>query len=174
MLVTLSNFNTFTNDYETSDTIDALKSSCIESAEGIISNYLGYSLLKTEYKYKFKNIYAEFILLPAYITSIKTLIINNQEINSADIIINKIYVTIKNYYNYKNIEIDIDFFGGWEITTLPSIIKITICEIATLLYLQTNKNIGITGLIGTDGLSRTFINYTNFDKYVKKLEGYKR
>jgi len=174
MLITLNYFNTFMNDYESSTNVDALKTNCIEGAETIISEFLGYPLNKTNYVLKFKNIYNDFIVLPAYINAVNELKIFDRGISEEDIIINKIYLTIKDFWNYRGIDVYVDFYGGFDSNSLPPIIKITICEIATLLYLQTNKNIGMTGISAPDGMGRTFINYTNFEKYLKKLVGYKR
>lgn len=174
MLTTLVYFNTFMNDFENSANIDAIKNNCIEGAEAIVSEYLGYPLEKKRYVMSFQNIYNDFIIVPAYINTINELKIYDMGISEDDIVVNKVYITIKNYWNYKGIQVNIDFYGGFEAATLPPLIKITICEIATLLYLQTNKNIGMTGIAAPDGMGRTFINYTNFDKYLKKISGYKR
>lgn len=174
MIITLTNFNTFMNDFETSTDVDTLKTNCISSAEGIVEGFLGYKINKTGYNQRFRNIYSDFIVVNSYITKIISLKISDVEVFAEDISFEKYYITVKNYNNYKNCVVEISYEGGWTNTTAPAIISVTVCEIATLLYLQTAKNIGVTGLLGTDGMSRTFINYTNFDKYLKKLEDYKR
>lgn len=174
MLVTLTEFNTFMNDYETSVNVDTLKTNCILSAQNIVQNYLNFSLKKQTTKEKFANIYNDFICVSGFITKINSLTLNGVEINSNDIYFNKHYIKVECYYNYKGIEVEIEYEVGFDDTDCPEILKLTILQIATLIYMQSNKNIGITGLLGQDGISRTFINYTNFDKYLINLAGYKR
>jgi hypothetical protein len=49
---------------------------------------------------------------------------------------------------------------------LPNIIKLTGLRIAALLQTEGDNNIGVTGKSFGDSGSRTFVNYTNFDKYL--------
>lgn len=174
MLIDLTYFNTFTNDYETSDDIDALKTDCILTAQKIIQGYVGYSIEETEHIETFYNIYNDFIVLKGHITKINTLKLNDIDIDTKDITTDKYYLYIKNYTNYKNVKVEVDYNVGWTDETVDNVFKITIAEIATLIYMGAHKNIGITGLVGGDGMSRTFVNYTNFNKYLSKLEGYRR
>jgi len=174
MLIDLEYFNNFTNDFETSTDVDEIKTDCILSAQKIASNYLGYEIEETNIKEVFYNIYNDFIVLRGYVTKVNTLKIDGTTIDSDDVTIDKYYITISDYTNYKNVKVEVDYTIGWTDTTVDNIFKVVIAEIATLLYIQTHKNIGITGLVGSDGMSRTFVNYTNFDKYLRKLEGYRR
>jgi hypothetical protein len=78
-------------------------------------------------------------------------------------------------------------FGGYAETTgaadigsvttgaadMPVIFKQTALRIAALLATEANDNIGITSKQFGDSGSRTFINYTNFDKYLFPLSKYK-
>ena len=45
----------------------------------------------------------------------------------------------------------------------------TILQIASLMLEESGGNIGITGKTMAEN-SRTFINYTNYDKWLKKLD----
>jgi len=45
-----------------------------------------------------------------------------------------------------------------------------ILQIASLMLEETGGNIGITGKSFDDN-SRNYINYTNFDRWLKKLDG---
>jgi hypothetical protein len=56
---------------------------------------------------------------------------------------------------------------------LPDIIKLTGLRIAALLQTEGDNNIGITGKSFGDNGSRTFINYTNFDKYLLPISRYR-
>jgi hypothetical protein len=56
---------------------------------------------------------------------------------------------------------------------IPTIIKQTALRIASLLMTEGDNNIGITGKAFGDSGSRTFINYTNYDKYLLPISKYK-
>jgi hypothetical protein len=58
-------------------------------------------------------------------------------------------------------------------TEIPSIFKQTQLRIASLLYTEADSNIGITSKNFADSGTRTFINYTNFDKYLSPLSKYR-
>jgi hypothetical protein len=68
-------------------------------------------------------------------------------------------------------------FGGYAMNTgvqdMPAIFKQTALRIAALLAMEANENIGVTSKQFGDSGSRTFINYTNFDKYLSPLSKYK-
>ena len=53
---------------------------------------------------------------------------------------------------------------------MPKVIKLSIMRIATLMLSETNGNIGLTGKSFADN-SRTFINYSNYKKYLEPLDG---
>lgn len=52
---------------------------------------------------------------------------------------------------------------------IPSVIKLSIMRIATLMLEETGGNIGLTGRSFGDS-SRTFINYSNYKKYLEPLD----
>jgi hypothetical protein len=57
---------------------------------------------------------------------------------------------------------------------IPSIFKQTLLRLAALLLSEADNNIGITSKSFADSGTRTFINYTNFDKYLQVLSRYRR
>jgi hypothetical protein len=58
-------------------------------------------------------------------------------------------------------------------TSMPVIFKQTVLRIAALLLTEADNNIGITSKSFGDMGSRTFISYTNFDKYLYPLSKYR-
>jgi hypothetical protein len=58
-------------------------------------------------------------------------------------------------------------------TDMPKIIKLTIMRIAAILQTESDGNIGVTSKSFGDSGDRTFISYTNFDKYLLPLSSYK-
>jgi len=57
----------------------------------------------------------------------------------------------------------------WGTDVLPASIKLSILRIATLMLQETGGNIGLTGKSFGDN-SRTFINYSNYRKYLQPLD----
>lgn len=57
----------------------------------------------------------------------------------------------------------------WCSEGLPASIKLSILRIATLMLQETGGNIGLTGKSFGDN-SRTFINYSNYRKYLQPLD----
>jgi hypothetical protein len=57
---------------------------------------------------------------------------------------------------------------------VPSIFKLTLLRLAALLLSEADNNIGITSKSFADSGTRTFVNYTSFDKYLQVLSKYKR
>jgi len=75
-------------------------------------------------------------------------------------------------------DFDVTLDGGGALfvernTYLPEIIKNTVLRIAALLLTESEGNIGITGKSFGDSGGRTFVSFTNFDKYLGPISGYK-
>jgi hypothetical protein len=63
--------------------------------------------------------------------------------------------------------------GALIIPPMPRIITITALRIASILLSESDSNIGVTSKSFGDSGGRTFINYTNFDKYLSPLSAYR-
>jgi len=57
--------------------------------------------------------------------------------------------------------------------TIPQVILMTILRIATILQSEADSNIGVTSKSFGDSGTRTFINYTDFNKYLSPISEYK-
>ena len=64
------------------------------------------------------------------------------------------------------------YVAGYSPAEMPEIIKLTILRIAALMLQEQGGNIGLTGKSMGEN-SRTFINYSNYAKYLEPLEGYR-
>ena len=60
----------------------------------------------------------------------------------------------------------------WDNQSIPSIVRLTIIRIATLMLMEAGENIGISGKSFADN-SRSFISYTNYSKYPNPLQTYR-
>jgi hypothetical protein len=63
--------------------------------------------------------------------------------------------------------------GALIIPPMPKIITMTVLRIAAILVSESSNNIGVTSKFFGDSGTRTFINYTNFDKYLTPLSTYR-
>jgi len=61
----------------------------------------------------------------------------------------------------------------WENAAVPSIVRLTILRIATLMLMEAGENIGVSGKSFADN-SRTFKSYTNYNKYLNPLQTYRK
>ena len=66
--------------------------------------------------------------------------------------------------------IRVSLTAGWDAEAMPSVVTLSILRIATLMLSETGGNIGLTGKSFADN-SRTFINYSNYRKYLQPLDG---
>jgi hypothetical protein len=68
---------------------------------------------------------------------------------------------------------DSEAAGALIVPQMPKIITMTVLRIASILESESNSNIGVTSKSFGDSGSRSFINYTNFDKYLLPINGYR-
>lgn len=61
----------------------------------------------------------------------------------------------------------------WVAQGIPSLIKLTILRIATLMLMEAGENIGVSGKSFADN-SRSFISYTNYSKYLSPLQTFRK
>jgi hypothetical protein len=74
---------------------------------------------------------------------------------------------------FSDFENETDGGGSMVITNMPDIIKLTVLRIAALLQTESDNSIGVTSVSFGEGGGRSFLNYTNFDKYLMPLSKYK-
>ena len=166
MIVTTEELEGFTGvQFESGNNIAEL---LIGAAQNIVENYLGYEIESKEYTKHFSlhnsNIIkcgVKNISNVAEITVDGTLV-ENYYIDDDKIILKQPVISDN---------IIVKFTAGFA-TDLPQIIKLTVLRIAALLQTESNNNIGISGKSFMDG-SRTFISFTNYDKYLIACSKYK-
>jgi hypothetical protein len=162
-----------------------LQKNYIDSSEGIIKTYLGYSPALHNYHQLFDGTGTNELQLKA--KPIQTII--SVEINGQSIPISDFYFVKDSEFIYYNKtfpqgkrNIKVEYTAGWGTTIdddeinseyLPEIIKMTVLRIATLLQSESDSNIGVTSKSFADSGTRTFINTVNFDKYLIQISNYK-
>lgn len=140
----------------------------IGAAQNIVENYLGYEVESKDYTKHFALHNSNVIKCEVKnITAVSEItvdgaLVENYYIDDDKIILKQPVISDN---------IIIKFTAGFS-TDLPQIIKLTVLRIAALLQTESNNNIGVSGKSFMDG-SRTFINYTNYDKYLISCSKYK-
>ena len=174
MIVPVETFNAYSGNYEDSPEAVALKTAFLESAEEIISSYLSY--------HPEEKLYADVILtgtnayhllLPSRnIKELISLSVDGELIPSSSILLMDDRIRFKDHHRTfpKDKSVIITYKGGWQKEEMPAVIRLSIMRIATLMLSETNGNIGLTGKSFADN-SRTFINYSNYKKYLEPLDG---
>lgn len=166
MVVTKEELQGYTGvEFESGNNIAEL---FIGAAQNIVENYLGYEIESKEYIKHFSlhnsNVIKCEIKNITNVTEITIdgTLVENYYIDDDKIILKQPVISDN---------IIIRFTAGFS-TDLPAVIKLTVLRIAALLQTESNNNIGISGKSFMDG-SRTFINYTDFSKYLISCSKYK-
>ena len=140
----------------------------IGSAQNIVENYLGYEIESKEYTKHFALHTSNIIKCGVKnITNVAEITIDGTLVE--DYYINDDKIILKQPVISDNIIVK--FTAGFS-TDLPAIIKLTVLRISALLQTESNNNIGVSGKSFMDG-SRTFISFTNYDKYLIACANYR-
>lgn len=166
MIVTKDELQGFTGvEFESGNNIAEL---FIGSAQNIVENYLGYEIETKEYIKHFALHSSNVIKCEVKnITAVSEITVDGTLVE--DYYINDDKIILKQPVISDNIIVK--FTAGFG-EDLPQIIKLTVLRIAALLQTESNNNIGISGKSFMDG-SRTFTNFTNFDRYLIACSKYK-
>ena len=166
MIVTKEELQGFTGiEFENGNNIADL---FIGAAQNIVENYLGYEIESKEYTKHFALHSSNIIKCEVKnVTEVSTITVDGTPVEGYYIDDDKII--LKQPVISDNIIVT--FTAGFS-TDLPQIIKLTVLRIAALLQTESNNNIGISGKSFMDG-SRTFTNFTNFDRYLIACSKYK-
>lgn len=171
MFVSLTEFNTYINNYEDSTEINALKNLCIGSAEGIIEDFLHYPLTQGTYLNEVYPVYNLdfFYTKKGNVTALTMVRENGEDITESCSIFEDAVVCTRKL----NGIITASYTAGWTTQTIPSDIKNAILRIASLLYSEGDGNIALSGKTSESG-SKQFIITANYDKFLHPLRGYQR
>ena len=166
MVVTKEELLGFTGiEFESGNNIAEL---FIGAAQNIVENYLGYEVESKEYIKHFELHSSNVIKCGVKnITAVSEITIDGTLVE--DYYIDNDKIILKQPVISDNIIVT--FTAGFS-TDLPAVIKLTVLRIAALLQTESNNNIGISGKSFMDG-SRTFTNFTNFDRYLIACSKYK-
>lgn len=167
-VVSLDEFNTYSNNFSDTHEDIQMKVSMLESAQKVVETYLGYGLAPCHHKEKHIGTGQSVIYLDNLpVTNIWSVSVDGRPLDNYEHGMSSISLPFRLCHNsYVTIEYD----TSWD--EVPDLIKMTIMRIAALLLTEANGNIGITSKSFGDQ-SRNFLNFTNFQKYLDPLALYR-
>jgi len=165
--ITTAQLEEYTGNEETS----TLKAVYISAAEDIIKDYIGYDPVSKSYTEYYSGIGDYRLYLNAQPISVLTSVTIDDVAKTvsdftldSDSIFDK---DLENVFTEGVNNIKVVYVAGY--ATIPGIIQLTTLRIASLLLQEQGGNIGITGKAFGDN-SRSFINYSDYKKYLKPLD----
>lgn len=174
MIVNVEQLNVYSGNMETSSEVVDLKTTILGAAQQTVSDYLGYDIESAERDDFVSGIGQNKLYLYALpVTEVSHVLHCGREIPASAYTFGDRYLRLNSGVFASGIDnYEVIYTAGWTEATLPEIVKLTVLQIASLMLQETEGNIGITGKSFAEN-SRTFINYTNFDKWLKKLDPYR-
>ena len=174
MIASIAMFNTYSGNYEDSPEAVELKGAFLCTAEDIVISYLGFDPKQQEYTdVVASGSGSRRLYLPCRnITAVQALTVGTTAVDTALVTACDDHIRFVDHATKFPIGEDnivVSFTAGWEIEQMPSVIVVSILRIATLMLSETGGNIGLTGKSFADN-SRTFINYSNYRKYLQPLD----
>lgn len=169
-MITVAELNAFTGNYETNTT----KQTLIESAESVVTAYLGYSPISAQRVYRFTGWGADYCVLPVpHVTALTSITIGDTILDIDMYSIDSDTVQLSGAVFTRGAVCTIVYTAGWPADAIPAAIKHACLRIAALMLDETQGNIGVTGKQYAD-LSKQFVSYTNYNKYLAPLAAYRR
>jgi hypothetical protein len=172
-IVTVTQFKSYAKKLDGDVTVEALYQTYIDSAEAIVSDYLGYSPVQATYTAQtfYGDGYPYLRLSAKPITSLSSISVSGVSKNVSDFTIDGETIVEKygNSFPIGSVVVA-TFQAGY--TTIPALIQLTILRITALLSMEAGENIGVSSTTFDGGNTRSFINYTNFDKYLAAISQY--
>lgn len=165
----LQRFNDFCNDYEQSEDIDALKMQYLISAREIVESFLGYKLsihdVTEDHVFTGSN---DIYLREFPVQEVYSLKVNGKYLPAPYFTLRGDHVRLEGHCCiHEGEEIEVQYCAGFR--AIPDLIETTILRLAALIKTEANGNIGLTSKsYGNEG-SRSFVNFTSFDRYLQPL-----
>lgn len=171
MIVTVEQFNTYSGNYEDDPAVVSMKESILKTAEEKVVDYLGFSPESAERTDYISAIGQNRLYLYAHpVTEVASLKVAGSEVDSSAFTLHDTYLRLKDGVFPQGIEnCEVTYTAGWTSENMPDVIPMVIIQLASLMLEEAGGNIGITGKSFDDN-SRNFINYTNFNKWLQKLD----
>ena len=152
------------------DDID-MKIRILDYAVAVVESYLGYPLSEETYEEDhlgtgIRNLY----LYNQPIRNVFSVTINGKELDPLAYETFGDHIRMTNQLEKfpKDAQISVEYIAGYG-KRIPPIVTQTILRIASLALQEANSNIGTSGVSLPDGISRSFVSYNNYSRYLEPL-----
>ena len=175
MIVSIESFNAYSGNYEDSNEAVFCKKTFLRSSEEIVKDYLGFDPQLKEYTEELAgNLRRGLWLGSRNVLEVTSVYLNGHELPLDEYRLkgDKLFSTAKSQGPFTHGFFTVTYTAGWSDENMPSVIVLSILRLATLMLTEGNGNIGLTGKSFTDN-SRTFVNYSNYRKYLQPLDGFR-
>lgn len=171
--LTVDAWNVYSGNYEDEPSVRALKKQLLASATQVVEEYLGYQLLSNNHSEVFEGIEGRKVFLHFLpVQYVDQVIINGKEVpQDAGYVFDKESIYLDRKLKPCD-KVFVAYTSGWDKSSIPPLVITTVYRIASLMLEETNSNIGVSSKSFADQ-SRTFINYSNYSKYLDPLIGFK-
>lgn len=172
-IITVTEFQTYTNYYE--ENMESMLQTYIDSAENIVENYLGYDPTENDYEEIITSIGSDklYTRIP-HISEFSYVIDKDTDEMLTDCISNENYIYDRNGEEVfkEGRKYKVCYVGGWSSKEMPADIRMAVLRIASVQLAESDGNIGLSSKSFAD-MSRSFMNYTSYDKFLKPLLPYR-
>lgn len=173
-IVSVDDFKVYAKKLDGDVATEALYQTFVDSAETIVEDFLGYD--PESQTYSGQTFYGDgrkYLQLKAKpITALTALTIDGVAEDVLDYSFDDdTILRIDGTEFYPGATIAVSYTAGY--TTVPEPIKAAVLRISALLSVEAGENIGVTSQSFDGGNTRSFINYTNYDKYLQPIAKYK-
>ena len=172
-LISVAELEAFTGNVETDNT--TLKTTLCAAASSVVTDYLGYDPISATRYYRTVGVGFDFLILPIpAVASVSSITEDGTVLAATSYSLvshgTKYWIERTDGLHFlRDVKIVVTYLAGS--ATAPDIIKHATLRIAALMLEETHGNIGISSKSFAD-LSKTFINYTNYAKYLAPLAPY--
>jgi hypothetical protein len=169
-IVTLDEYQKYTSFFEE----DGRQMLYIDSAENILEKYLGYPPGEKKYLHLFDGNGAQTLQLKARPVNLISVKINGGGAPVDEFIASNEFIYYKNgVFPEGKYNIEIKYRGGYPAGSVPELLRITVLRLAALLNTEAQGNIGVTSKSFGDSGSRTFLNNTDYSRYLLPVSAYR-
>jgi len=175
-LITVSELENYSANFEASAGMTALKGEIVNAASAVVTDYLGYDPISASRTFRTVGTGMDEILLPVpSVSAVATVTEDGVTLSATN------YSLVASGAKYKiersdglafarGVKIVVTYTAGY--VAAPSNMKLAALRIGALMLSETQGNIGVTGKTFAD-MSKQFVSYTNYDKYLKPLAPYR-
>lgn len=173
-IVTVDEFKLYAKKISGDSALEDLYEVFVNSAEAVVTDFLGYD--PTSQTYTNETHYGDgrsYVCLKARpISALSAFSVDGVAEDVLDYTIDDDrIIRIDGTEFYPGATLSVSYTAGY--STVPDLIKQTVLRIAALLSVEAGENIGVTSQSFDGGNTRSFLNYTNFDKYLAPIARYR-